>query len=143
MTDADAILKLIESADPNDSAALDEIDARVWVYVVEPCLKFSHFDGCHPHYFCERGKGPYKLGGSGSKAPRYTRSRDALKSIRPKEWLFDVYRETFEDKWNCKIWTTGQEFDEKYPSLARKLPTEELAELHAIIQAIQHERGQS
>jgi hypothetical protein len=74
---------------------------------------------------------------------RFTRSRDALKSIRPSGWTF-----------LCDNRSSGTDLTyyppgllEKYPSLSEirtgVLPTEELAELHAIIQAITHERGAS
>jgi hypothetical protein len=33
MTDAETILKMIETVDPTDTAKLDEIDARVWCWL--------------------------------------------------------------------------------------------------------------
>jgi hypothetical protein len=72
---------------------------------------------------------------------KYTRSRDALKAIRPEEWYIDL---TQRKHWNEAIVghrpsNTGS-LQEVLTS--PRLPTEELAELHAIIQAIEYERSQ-
>lgn len=67
----------------------------------------------------------------------YTRSRDALKSIRPEGWGFSISHLNAVVAY--RINDTGG-FD--YALQTQKLPTEELAELHAIIQAIEWERSQ-
>jgi hypothetical protein len=56
MTEAETILKLIESVDPKDTAKLDEIDARVWCY-----LHYERFGSIGRHnepigYFLELEK---------------------------------------------------------------------------------------
>lgn len=131
----DEILKLIEEVDPSDTAKLDEIDARVDAYVSgRPFNGYDHKTGLYEtidgNEACEWN--PHS----------YTRSRDALKAIRPHQGhsLFRLFNSDSWDTWQAQIaW---------YPTSVAKyctsphLPTEELAELHAIIQAIAYERGQ-
>lgn len=118
MSDAQTILKMIEEVDPADTAKLDEIDARVYEFLDFPDSNI----GC----------------------PEYTRSRDSLKSIRPEGWGFNNYyhykhgidsqlHSCSAGHWKVNQWENT--------IFAEALPTEELAELHAIIQAIDHERG--
>jgi hypothetical protein len=157
---AQNILRMIETVDPSDTAKLDEIDARVWCLLHNKTL---HCMSVYPSYYQEgkeyssipmfiyhdisdiehhRFQGERCL----SDVPQYTRSRDALKAIRPKGWTFKMYgddgsgqgiRATL-TKWQMghgtmiidaavNAWLIGK--------------TEELAELHAVIQAIAHERG--
>ena len=101
------ILKLIEEVDPKDTAKLDEIDARVYEFLDFPDSNI----GC----------------------PEYTRSRDALKAIRPEGWrVFNLSEGTMFEfdlgKTNARV----------FRGLAI---TEELAELAAILQAINYERN--
>lgn len=106
------ILKMIEEVDPSDTAKLDEIDARVWC-----CLMGCRFESMnHP----------------------YTRSRDALKAIRPEGWRWWVSQQ--DD--NAGTWNAGcqQQHVPYHVMLEGGFKTEELAELHAILQAIQCER---
>jgi hypothetical protein len=119
MIDADTILKMIENVDPADRDKLDEIDQTVCDY----------------------------LGKLARPLPRYTRSRDALKAIRPAGWQFELV-------WISKQECIGYNGHDKY--LARLVHadttkqavyyhhrhSEELAELHAIIQVIAYERAQ-
>jgi len=73
-----------------------------------------------------------------SNIPDFTSSRDALKSVRPKGWNFRTYR-YFDGK--ISYFHCGMDKNTPFSSIcANSLPTEELAELHAIIQAIQWER---
>lgn len=58
MTDHEIILKMIETVDPDDSVKLDEIDLAVYKYIGELHMML----------------------------PKVTRSRDALKAIRPDGW---------------------------------------------------------
>lgn len=124
MTEAETILKLIEEVDPKDSDKLDEIDARVWAIA-------------HGISYEEENR-LREYGKLAGQPPKYTRSRDALKSIRPEGWEWDIYFHygtpyvTFTKMWPDPI-------NIKTPDL----PTEELAELHAIIQAIEYERGRA
>jgi len=120
------ILKLIETVDPDDSAALNEIDLAVHDYVSDPRISYLN-----------------------AGRPKYTRSRDALKTIRP-----DGY-------WSCgapsdtnRYNTEPHDMVNGYSGICTDnkmsfettvdydpFPTEELAELHAIIQAIEWERN--
>lgn len=155
--EAQTILKMIEGVDPSDADALDEIDARV------TCLLL----GLEYHGVGENNSGQ-KLWMSRVKNPnvglagwlrasfrRYTRSRDALKSIRPDGGIFSLEMEhslglkgfrymisiggnggrsatkDFRSPWWRSV---NGELDFK------KGLTEELAELHAIIQAIEWKR---
>ena len=115
MNEAQKILEMIESAKPEDTATLDEIDARVWCYKNGDRFSFISLQ---------------VLG-----LPKYTRSRDALKSIRP---------EGFTDELSIYIVKRGivvESWFKKQITTPKFLPTEELAELHAIIQAIELERN--
>lgn len=122
------ILKMIETVSPDDTAKLDEIDARV------DCYKWGYdfhdvnsVEGCFVSYF---HKGPLPEDKYGNLSQKYTRSRDALKAIRPEGWWFGICGAYW-----CDF---GKKLDERKPT--PELPTEELAELHAIIQAIEYER---
>lgn len=139
------ILKMIEEVDPNDTATLDEIDARVFCY-----LHKHNFAGLWNNIVYIRDTETQCELNAGILGIRYTRSRDALKAIRPSGWLplgcgnnsygysaigcvsggfvFSIYKP---DPYNQNGF-----FKSPY------LPTEELSELHAIIQAIAHERGE-
>jgi hypothetical protein len=130
MTEAKTILKLIEEVSPDDTAKLDEIDVLVFRYCG---------DGCYP-----------AIPLPNSPFPRYTRDRNLLKAIRPegfKTWaLFDGYKEGA--KFRAEMFTPEMhEEAKKYvcdkPHIIQTgwLPTEELAELHAIISAIEYERN--
>lgn len=177
---SDEILKLIEAVDPSDTAKLDEIDARVWCFlndlpylgkvVFEPHIKafpenlsFSYICGDGPYsdvfvqnhynhvFYPSRNKYTPLRKHSAIYAPLYTRSRDALKSIRPEGWQlrmgstgeYDFEKNTFQPdgKFLCQL----EQYDkgiQNYKTVSERMPTEELAELHTIIQAIQHERSQ-
>jgi hypothetical protein len=115
MTEAETILKMIETVDPADAAKLDEIDARV-------------FDFAHGQGMAQTAVNVGKTHGIPSGIPQYSRSRDALKAIRPEGWRFICWPK------HCDALGPRAEL------LADRLPTEELAELHAIIQAIEYER---
>lgn len=134
MTEAQTILKMIEEVDPADAAKLNTLDALVWLY-----LNSNEYPN-DPERYIEGVKITYNGGEKGlaCRHKRYTRSRDALKAIRPEGkimWsFFENYpegsrarAEIFHDQGNNPIQTVW-------------LPTEELAELHVIIQAIEHER---
>lgn len=147
MKQHEIILKMIEEVDPADTTKLDEIDFDVALYIHErkkhsfsPTIntkeKYSSRYGASwgldkdeniiPNSCCNH-----------SSWPEYTRSRDALKPIRPsnKASFFTITKD-FHFGWSCDIVIPDMiEFTTK------NLPTEELAELHAIIQAIAYERG--
>lgn len=128
------ILRMIEAVSPDDAGKLDEIEARIWCWLNNRVFhgrdgkgRFAynlHYPLSMPH--------PRKRIDS---SMQYTRSRDALKEIRPEGHYIDLH--AFEEKWLCRF--TNHEG--KILIESEFLPTEELAELHAIIQAIEHERG--
>ena len=120
------ILKMIEVADPADTAKLDEIDRLFERY---------------------KTPGRHKI-----VPPKYTRSRDALKQIRPEGWTFSMLHQSgylavsHKHIKRTHIDGLGNEYPEYVqvgtPALSDTAPkTEELAELHAIIQAIEYERA--
>lgn len=136
----DKILKMIEEVDPEDSEKLDEIDARVWCYLdgcVFAGVKHDRIYAIHPKTQCEDEifNGVCTL--------RYTRSRDVLKAIRPEGWLVSVTPDIEYDWSGFKGWDASIQSERKCFQVVPDvdaLPTEELAELHAIIQAIEYER---
>lgn len=130
------ILEMIENLSLDDEVALNEIDARVWVFL-ELSNEFEiTFSGATVYY-------RHKSWPSGARTimhhpfqhPQYTRSRDALKSVRPDGWAFAIWSNVSCAKWVCGI---SKDSDNLMTSVS--LPSEELAELHAIIQAKQWER---
>ena len=112
MTEAQKILLMIETVRNvwEDSQLLNDIDLAVQKYLGE------HIS-----------------------LTEYTRSRDALKDIRPDGWGVGHH---CEDKWHTEMRANCYQIGEKGHNIKRSpvLPTEELAELHAIIQAIEWER---
>lgn len=110
------ILKMIEGVSPDDTATLDEIDARFWCFLNGSV--FKAFEGNWIR-FCDGFK-------TNITPLRYTRSRDALKSIRPDGCLIKI---SIAGESTATL-TLGKSFICK----AKNMPTEELAELHAIIQ---------
>ncbi len=130
MTDAKTILEMIENVDPADEFKLNEIDARAF------CL-------IENETFIEMLEG-----GEGYRTPRgefdmdpfsgwvsYTRSRDALKVIRPECCGFRIGNDADTEWFKCEM-IVGY----KDPLIVGYGDTEELAELHAIIKAIEFER---
>jgi hypothetical protein len=129
MKDHKKILQLIENVDPNDTAALDEIDALVEVYVLQ--ITFGRDESG-----CRVTKEGWKV----QEPAKYTRSLDAQEGI-------DV------NHWELRVWQIGKEFsawmgspwsDEKGRitiNSENRFPTEPLARLHAKIQAIAYERA--
>jgi hypothetical protein len=137
MTQADEILRMIETVDQSDKENLDEIDARVFCFLLD--REFS----------CIEGNGRWVRFTDGHKtfnaSVSYTRSRDAIKAIRPEGW-FSGAEPNFEDQgMYCGLYFQGHaQNDSKLIAHAtqfKMMATEELAELHAVIQAIEYERG--
>lgn len=80
MTTAAGILTMIEQVDPSDNDALDGIDARVWCFIHQE--KYGE-------YFRMDDKGRIWVTSKQLMIQdnwSYTRSRDALKGIRPEGW---------------------------------------------------------
>ena len=137
---AQKILKMIETVDPNDTAKLDEIDARFWCWL----------NGYKPHI---HGKADsYNFGyeftptrgimfASVYETGRFTRSRDALKQIRPDGWTFEMSQVNDGGDWGCELTNLS---DNKivgyFHGTCESFKTEELAELYTTIQAIEYER---
>lgn len=136
------ILKMIEGADPSDDNSLNEIDARAWVFLtLNDDFQVSIHKGGrsityrHNSWKVEDRSVLKHLFDD----HQYTRSRDLLKSIRPEGWHWlntckypdgSYHTNMFHNTIDGVVATSGP------------LPTEELAELHAIIQAIDYERSQ-
>ena len=125
------LLKRIEAVDHTDDAALDEIDARVSVET------HSYLKGDYVFKEIEDGHLALYINSKGLKCrlylsdiPKCTRSRDALKSARPDGCIYHMVTEK-EGVLRC-ILIKGSV---TYRVDSAHLPTEELAELHAIIQA--------
>lgn len=114
MTAAQTILKMIEEVDPGDAGGLSKIDDLVDEY---------------------RWQGAFMRPANFSSLHKYTRSRDALKAIRPEGWRLRLAQETLVGvSWMCKICNKR---DIEFMTIRA---TEELAELHAIVQALEYER---
>src|SRR6185503_4501272 len=128
---AQEILRMIEEVSPDDTAKLDEIDWRTDCYLRNTEYPFKAWQICAE---------PNPESEYDNARPLYTRSRDALKAIRPVGWMFET-------RLFCN---TQGEKNLGYGGLAYKNKnrietpylTEELAELYAIIQAIAHDRSQ-
>lgn len=146
MSEAKKILEMIESVDPNDTAALDKIDFAV--------LQYRLFNEYQPSAI---GYTHTKDGSKPLVAEKYTRSRDALKAIRPsgEEWHFIInklysakrYLESsgLKEGWRAKLTKARYEDSGRLNVIFATnddgvFATEELAELHAIISAIDYER---
>ena len=144
MNNHETILRMIEKVDHKDEKALREIDARV---------HFWHsldIDGGALKNICIQknkvtaekqtrniwGVVSYSIDGD---VPHYTTSRDAIKSIRPDGLMvFDSGQDLVTGVWYYQF--VGIEQDLSKECYSAEILTEELAELHATIQAIAYER---
>lgn len=128
------ILKLIEKVNPSDADKLDEIDARVKSFVNG--WEFLSISGPDwGDYRVKTSDYPKGINFNKREVPKFTRSRDALKSIRPEGYV-----------WSTKIWPDCAEsyvVGNNAVFGRERLPNEELAELHSIIQAIAYERKEA
>ena len=137
MSDYKKILDMIEGVDPKDTCTLDEIDARSWCWLEEYIFK----NGVSRPYgkldfneLVKTDKGYYWTNGRNKKwAKKYTTSRDALKAIRPEGWEIAIHE-------HCYGAFTVFLDNEQFRTPTSEGATEELAELHAIISAIQGEK---
>lgn len=134
------ILQMIEQVKPDDTAMLDEIDARVWCFVNKAelieypkTLKKRNDEGVNIYRNLLRARTKRYPEGFTEYLVYYTRSRDALKAIRPDGWWVAIV-----DQETAYIYK-----EDKDLHFASYIPngTEELAELHAILKAIAYERG--
>lgn len=141
MTDAQTILKMIEEVDPADSDKLDEIDARVWFFIHHPNVDLSQYKNlAQALHDIER---EYKITPFACGIKRYTRSRDALKGIRPDDYYPELYAGPKGAFAQLCIPFDSEKYGRRFGTCfdSGLMPNEELAELHAIIQAIEYERN--
>ncbi len=147
MNDAEIILKMIEEIGSASQGTyeiqqrLNEIDARMECWMLRRNFVMSYYERGHLRYKYDTPDG-LKIGGM---IIKYTRSRDALKSIRPKGWYIGgIFDETsigqFDTGYNFVLRNGLAEEVECQHFRSYRHATEELAELHAIIQAIEYER---
>ena len=124
MVEAKEILEMIGNVSPDRLHMLDKIDAYVHCYIMNVPYSDQILHSVKSA----------KYGYAGIEA-NYVRSRNGLKGIRPEGWTFSV---------DATLPEAGIEFvfHKKgfQPIVGKSLPTEELAELHAIIQVIEHDR---
>jgi len=122
---------MIEGVDPSDTDTMDELDRKV-VYFLGGRIELKHYGNSFKVLEETFGSGIF------NPVRKYTRSRDALKAIRPDGYMFYIDNFDPELTWfQCSGWCK----EIKYETISTpSLPTEELAELHAIIQAIEYER---
>lgn len=140
---ANPLLKLIETVDPSDTAKMDEIDKAVEQYLQQKTLKFEDIERYRDdeagfiwfeyerlgNIVVDDPENPIRVQGTA-----YTRSRDALKAIRPEGAFFRIESDGL-------VEFRPKEYKGGFLMEARAA-TEELAELHAILQAISHDRNQ-
>lgn len=159
MGDIKEILQMIETVDFEDTrcgAVLDEIDARVWCWlngheVKEICddgiIYISRWVNCRGTKIEDRRKRKYPKTNINKRFCAYTRSRDALKAIRPKQVSVTItaYIPLRHASCTANLWSKLEAgpFSEHWTFKSPEMDIEELAELHAILQAIAHERSRS
>lgn len=141
--DAQKILDMIEAVDPTDTAKLDEIDLLVMQYI----QKKTYVKGEDYEWILLNSRGKKVLVLVDIDKINYTKSRDALKSIRPENCKFvgiiDDNRFDAHKSFTCFMSVFIDDGDGKIMGeVSGDGKTEELAELHVIIQAIDFERTQ-
>lgn len=138
------ILKMIEEVSPDDTAKLDEIDIRTHCWLRNREWGGWHVEGSDAtgSWALHEGKRVENSYTNHSSFTRLTRDRNWLKLIRPHGWVTMIVEIDngggFILGWNCCLKNIQ---DKLVTSRPYTLPTEELAELHAIIQAIEYERS--
>lgn len=138
MSEARKILNMIETVSPDDTGRLNEIDARVYCWWQGNVEYVSHRTSdifgaiLKCRQIQESIEYPAGQEHVESNVPQFTRSRDALKAIRPKGYFLCI--ESDEDGCYCRTWKGCSNFH------SGVIKTEEIAELHAIVQAIEYER---
>jgi len=139
--ETETILKIIETVDPADTAKLDEIDVRVWCWLNE--YEYVPHDKIDKKNFCYRkyeGRDDLFFGSVGIEAGKYTRSRDTLTAIRPEGWTVANIVQHAGNLWFGAVLEKKIDIPPYPETKPLLLPTEELAELYVIIQAIEQER---
>lgn len=135
---AEEILSMIENFVSNNDSDLDElkmneIDARVYCFINR--LEFVRMNDFKPKSYVRMFDGRPLTIGYSQTAPEYTRNREALKSIRPYGFNYLSY------KMDKEYWIEYREIGSGESFESPRLDSEEFAELHVIIQAINYLRG--
>ena len=134
MTQIKQLYKLIENVDKDDTATLDEIDARVWCW--QASKEYAGQDTLGNHVYKERAD-CLPMVGCGSFAngdlKQFTRSIDAQEQIDTEGWMIYIRQ------WQAG-WIGGMDFSDVHFH-TQALPTEPLARLHAKLQVVEYERG--
>lgn len=143
MTPAQTILKMIEEVDPGDRDGLGKIECAVECWLQKKELKLKHLghsdfssDWVYLDPDDEGALIPVLI-------PQYTRSRDALKAIRPEGWITSKIQAMMVVAEGIVWQASTDKIAATTHMVSPFLPTEELAELHAIIQAVEYERGKA
>lgn len=140
-SDVEILLAMIAGADAEDTIKMDEIDARTECFYLQRKFLKAYYAGAghlRYDYFVEESPGSQ----AGGMVQKYTRSRDALKDIRPEGYVLfrngAAYstKDSGEDQYQITLYNKGRDLIINSAWCA----TEELAELHAIIQATEYER---
>lgn len=129
MNNLQTILYMMENSDLSDKKILKEIDARVF------CADLQHEFVLFNEYVLVTLP-PTGIESAWDNWSKYTRSRDALKPMRPDGWFFAVRHDPLymaKVKYDCKASSKQQHL------YSPQFDTEECAELYAIIQVIKFE----
>lgn len=129
---AKELLTMIEGVDCGDTSQLAEINARAAC-----CFYNKEYDSHNANDMCEhtiaffKVKDPVNEFDCLGTIQNYATSRDALKVARPEGWEIRIYNYCTDSppKAHCGIQKGKRHFS------GDSLPTEELAEFHAIVQA--------
>jgi len=127
---AKELLTMIEGVDLDNGSFLQELDARFKCCLVNiPFVEIS-YDSSTDENSCVVGNGKTYY------FPQYHCCRNTLKEARPPEWK--VIAEGYQDQFVfelTKCVPAAEDYLEDIELSSPYLPTEELAEFHAIIQA--------
>lgn len=131
------LLKLIEETSAHAAQEIsDDLDSRVWCWLHN--RQREYFLRNNARLLCVKSLGidiP-------DICPELSRSRDALKTLRP-EGVFGIYQILAKHSWFVATLAIKQP-DETFQYFeSPRLLSEELAELHVIIQAIGFQRGEA
>lgn len=128
------LLSMIEQVAASDEKELQRINNMFWCWYNTYEYEEGHTDSVYGSWWGYRKSPnghmqtwPNSYGGF-IHVPDYTTSRDALKTLRPEGWIFNILNIGSTNGANCEA---------HYPDMIIDTPnvaTEELAELHGIIQ---------
>lgn len=151
--EAQKILDLITSVDPDDAGAMDEIDARMWCFINNKTLhRITHgasqskrrslcvhtcFEVVGNYSDINKTKRKNDMKTAKKSSAQYTRSLDAIKVVEDAE-LEDfcaVVTRATDKRYKALIWFNKQEFHAPV-----SIKTEQLARLYAVVMAIDWKR---